>query len=471
MSPYDEIHDESGAMRLPYAALETRAGARVTQPPAPQVEELGRRGVVGSRAIFPVPLVLDEAEFESVLAPGVLQRAFALQSLFADIVLGTGRVVESGLLSREDLMAILASESEDHDALRDLWRGRQRDDVTFVYAPDLVRDPSGRWLVLEDNIGCVGGVADGPVVLKRFLDVSGLSLRSAVPHRSALADALSAYLDRVGLSRSDDGLFGIPGTRSQCSGPEFQTAWKAEILRELGIAAYQPEELLAGLLGGEFRPSALINLSATQASAFKDLARKVFTNSDLPTFGAPCVGVVASKSFHALGDGIVSLYLDERPVLGTPPTRLMGDIPDALPEEGVLKRSSGCGGTEVFFLDELQGEADRHALLARVRSWGPCAAVVQERVHRSVIEPVGGIAEIAAAVEIRLVVYVYGWMSAGVDQIVSGRATTPRPERLGGPTRDVLHLPVVLEAVGQALSSHTNHHVSSEQRHGEGPAE
>jgi hypothetical protein len=43
------------------------------------------------------------------------------------------------------------------------------------YAPDLVREPGGRWVVIEGNVGCVGGYADSSFVLETYKQATGLT--------------------------------------------------------------------------------------------------------------------------------------------------------------------------------------------------------------------------------------------------------------------------------------------------------
>jgi hypothetical protein len=45
-------------------------------------------------------------------------------------------------------------------------------------------------------------------------------------------------------------------------------------------------------------------------------------------------------------------------VIRSASSRLVREQPDLLPKQNVLKRSNGCQGTEVFFLDEVQGHDD-----------------------------------------------------------------------------------------------------------------
>src|SRR2546430_407173 len=152
LEQYNEIYDETGAKRPPYVAFEARLCQDVAQPAASLVNKLSQRGIVGTEGIYSVPLILDEANFREVIVPGVLQRAFALQELFADIALGSGKIVSNGLISEDDLNHILRSEGTNLRLVRRQWRGQARDQIRFVYGPDIVRDQCGRWVVLEDNV-------------------------------------------------------------------------------------------------------------------------------------------------------------------------------------------------------------------------------------------------------------------------------------------------------------------------------
>jgi len=243
-----------------------------------------------------------------------------------------------------------------------------------------------------------------------------------------------------------DHLYGIPGAQSLTTqaAVDFETSWKAATLQSLGMRVTQPDALLNTIAEGRAEPAALINLSATLSAAYHQLADTVFTDRAVPVFGAPSVGLIASKSFHALGDALIALYLNEPSLLDTPPTRLVREVPATLPENGVLKRANGCGGTEVFFLDAVH---DPSALLDALKAWGPCGAVMQERVSQSVLAPSDGTMEGAASVEVRPIVYVIGWRTAMVAEIVSARAMPRGSQRHGNISRGAQFLPVLLEPV------------------------
>ena len=444
VAQYNEIYDEARAKRPAYAAFESRVCASVTQPSASIVNKLHHKKTVGNAGLYAIPLILDEAHFREVLVPGLLQRAFSLQELFSDLVCGSGKIVSDGLLSEEELDHILRSEGTDQRTLRRQWRGQAHDQIRFVYGPDLIRDPRGRWVVLEDNVGCVGGVAAGRVVRDIYLQASGFPLHPDCDHGSDLERALLAFLHRVSLVPGHDHLYGIPGVQSlnMHAAVDFETSWKANTLQSLGISVTQPDELLNTIAKGRAEPAAIINLSATLSSAYQKLADTVFTDWDIPVFGAPSVGLIASKSFHALGDALIALYLNEAALIDTPPTQLLREVPATLPKHGVLKHTNGCGGTEVFFLDAVH---DPSALLNSLKAWGPCGAVMQERISQSVLTPINGTIAGAASIEVRPIVYVIGWRTAMVANIVSARAIPSGSNRHGNISRGAQFLPVLLE--------------------------
>ena len=444
MPVYDEIYDENGTMRGPYAAIQRRTGIDVTKPSGHAVATL-RSGAPGSdRPIHPIPLVLDEDEYQSTIVPGLLQRAFVLQALFEDIAIGPGKVLDTGILRPEELGWIVLSEGIEAEALRRMWRGQSREQIRFVYGPDLVRNPAGEWVSLEDNIGCVGGVARGTATRDAYLKATGLAADLARTSPGDLARAVEAFLDQAGMKSNSKGIYGIAGwTSANGKDPnDFETAWKADRLRSLGICVTQPEDLLDLIRRGAAHVSAIVNLSATMAFAYRQLAEATFVTAKTPVMGAPCVGLTASKSFLAFDQALATVYLGEQLMIRSASSCLVHEPQVRLPGKGVLKRSNGCGGTEVFFLDEIRGEVTREDLLTKLRAWGPCAAILQETIERSVL--IG--ASDPAALEIRPIVYVYGWRKAIVGEVVTARANPARGERRGNLSRGAFLVPVLREA-------------------------
>lgn len=440
--PYDEIHDETGTERRQYAAIHARSGIDVTRPDSSVVAALR-----GAR-IHPVPLVLDEDEVRSTLVPGVLQRALMLQALFEDIAIGSARVIDNGLLRPEELESILESGGLGAKPLRQLWKGQSREQIRFVYGPDLARNADGEWVVIEDNVGCVGGVAEGRATRDAYLQAVGLAAGAGHTSRTDLARAIDFFLERIGVRPNTGGLFGIAGWTSPggCDPNDFETRCKADCLRAFGMTLTQPEELLDRIREGAADPAAIVNLSATLTAAYRDLARLAFTTRRVPVFGAPGVELIASKSFLPFDQALAQEYLGEPLILRSASSRLVGERPDRLPAEGVLKRSAGCQGTEVFFLDEAHDESESRRLLDALGEWGPCAAILQEHVTRSVLAGTGIGSPDTVRLEIRPLVYVYGWQAAFVGEAVSGRAAAANADRRGNVSRGASFLPVLREA-------------------------
>ena len=447
MAAYDAIRDETGALRTPYAAFQARTGIDVTQPPEPVVSDLLRCSLVGSQEIYPVPFILDEDEYHSTIVPAMLQRAFLLQALFEDVAIGSTKLLNAGILAADELDRILLSEGASIASLRRLWHGQPREQIRFVYGPDLVQSRAGNWVVLEDNVGCVGGVAHASATLEAYLQATGLPAEIPCGARGDLEQAVNAFLDRTGVNRNQGGLYGFAGWNSPGGGcsPDFETRRKADCLRSFGIAVTDPDELLDRLCRETTEISAIVNLSSTMSPAYQSLATYFFKMSNVPVFGAPCVGLVASKSFLPFDEDLARLYLDEPLMIRSASSRLIRKPPDRLPSEGVLKRSNGCQGTEVYFLEDLRDDAARGVLLAALRGWGPCASIWQELVERSVL-PGSEPGRRSAILELRPIVYVYGWRAALVAQVLAGRAITTGG-RLGNVSRGACLLPVLRQVL------------------------
>jgi uncharacterized circularly permuted ATP-grasp superfamily protein len=186
-TPYDEVFDVDGVVRPAYEALRCRTNRDPLAPSASAVERLRESPLGDDIRTLPVPLALEEAEYRTVQA-GVAQRALALQALFDDIVTSGGwsLAAESGITSCL-LEEILEGHGTGLDALRRLWESHDRAEIRFVYAPDLARRPDGRWTVLEDNVGCVGGTADSFFVADAYARAVGLP-----PPEPAMADLVRA---------------------------------------------------------------------------------------------------------------------------------------------------------------------------------------------------------------------------------------------------------------------------------------
>lgn len=115
--------------------------------------------------IHPMPRVLTVDEHVRV-REGIAQRARVLAAFLDDVHSGRMRFLEAGIMTREQFLRI-AQRSGDAWFLGRMTRGNWAQ----AYAPDIIRNAAGEWVVLEDNTGDVGGRGDVQDLQRVFLEV------------------------------------------------------------------------------------------------------------------------------------------------------------------------------------------------------------------------------------------------------------------------------------------------------------
>jgi len=415
--PYDEAFKLDGALRHPYVELRRRLGTDPLRPAAATWQRLRDRPWGDDARVLPIPWALDGAEYASVVQAGTSQRARALQLFFADLVLGPQRFLEGASLTRERLQLILTSEGTSLAHLRSLWSGHAAEEVRFVYGPDLVRGPDGHWLLLEDNVGCVGGSADGHAVWSLYLDAAGARRRCVPPAEPDLRVALRTWLDRLGLSCGDGGVVGLLGC--EASGLRcvliHENARRRRILEQAGVGVADPGQLRRLLSDGGLR--AILNFHILPELIDEAFHRRI------ALFNAPGTGILGNKALLPHVGEMIRFFLGEEPVIATPPTHVCqdGTLPPQ-PGDWVVKSASGCQGTEVFVL-RCQPPERLAAIRELVReSWPDQAFVAQQRVELSRLSSSGPGSWEAHPVELRPVTYVVGWSQVHVSDRPVGRA-------------------------------------------------
>jgi uncharacterized circularly permuted ATP-grasp superfamily protein len=439
---FNEAFDEDGTLRPSYAALRRRTGWDPLHPTAAVAEQLRDQPLEDDTRILPVPVVIDDTEYQTVIQAGVAQRARALQRLFADLVLGSGEILAAGIGLGEDLLsAILAVEGTSLERLRHLWTGHLRDGVRFVYGPDLVRDPDGRWTVLEDNVGCVGGAADCFFVADRYRTATGLDGCPACRPQPDLAVAVRRWLRRLAAGRQ--GAVAVLGCDTG-DGPWamrlHENARRRLILDMLGIPVIDPGRLRRQSTADGHHVT-VVNFDVD--GSWSDL----FNLPGAALFNAPGTGVLGNKALMPFIDDVIRFYTRQEPILRTPPTRLLTD--GVLPVDTnnwVVKTAAGCQGTEVFVL-RWQPRDRRDLVADRVRKeWSGVAAVAQRYVEPSRLTPAGPTAWDGYRVEIRPVTYVLDWQDAYVSEQPVGKVVSVYDaRRLNNISQGACYAPVLRE--------------------------
>jgi hypothetical protein len=416
-SRYNEVFDVAGNIRAPYRAFQARTGIDPLHRPADWAGPRAHQWVCDSCAMLPVPLVLDDGEFCKTIAAGVQQRALALQALFHDLVQGERWEPRDRLLPTPLFASILEHHGTELVALRRWWSGRPREHVRFTYAPDLLRGPDGVWNVIEDNVGCVGGIVDAHLVLSGYLRQTGSSVAPRMLQGCDLTRAIDAFLMRVGQTTPSPRVVALVGCEGDAEGQRRRRA-----LQAAGVLVLNERELRNAMQHGfSLRTlAAVVNFDATGWLDASELGEEIRGLGDVALMTAPGVEALGNKALLPFVDDIVALYSNAPPILRAAPTELYRAMPSE-PRSRVVKLSNGCQGRHVFFLDALSASA-RAQLGSDLSARGAAAAVLQAHISASVL-PIfsDGTCE-EYQVELRPLAWVIGDGVCVVGETPSGRA-------------------------------------------------
>jgi uncharacterized circularly permuted ATP-grasp superfamily protein len=192
---FDEAYLPDGSPRPLYspllAALEERDLEGLRRQAEAEAERLGLSfGEEGGMAIDPVPRLIDGEEWEA-LERGLRQRARALNAFVLDAY-GDRRIVSAGVVPGH----VLETTAGYEPAMRGLLDPAVPPAAVIGF--DLVRDPSGAFLVLEDNLRMPSGASYAGAMreLSRPLIDSLDAPRPLEGYAQKLAQALGSRGDR-----------------------------------------------------------------------------------------------------------------------------------------------------------------------------------------------------------------------------------------------------------------------------------
>src|SRR5215207_5779344 len=239
---FDEAFTADGSIRpQARAGLEAVVRAGAEELPALVSRTLKRAGVRFSSVegdlefyVDPVPRVITAADWEPVKR-GLAQRVRALNAFVADVY-GEQRIVSEGVVPA----AVIESADYYEPAVRGLsvpggvWIG--------VAGLDIVRDASGEWLVLEDNVRTPSGFAYLHATRRALLEHIDVP-PDATPRPldgeiDLLADTLRAVAPSSARGRR------APVAAVLTDGEHNSAYWEhAWLSRQLGIPLCEPHEL------------------------------------------------------------------------------------------------------------------------------------------------------------------------------------------------------------------------------------
>jgi uncharacterized circularly permuted ATP-grasp superfamily protein len=288
-----------------------------------------------------VPRVIEAAEWAE-LETGLGQRARALNAFVADVY-GARRIVAEGVVPAR----VIDGAANHEPALRGLaapggvWTG--------ILGLDLVRAPSGRFLVLEDNAMTPSGF--GYAVAARRAVAAQLDTPAHVRPRSLaeLPELLRGTLDAVRPAGAEG--IAVVLTDGPGNAAHWEHAWAA---RSIGVPLVTPAGLRShgdrlsydgAHVAAVYRRTNQDRL-ATRVGRLLEPALRAGTLGMVNAFGT---GVADDKLSHAYVPDMIRFYLGEAPRLDAVPTFDLGR-PEALEEvldrlgELVVKPRDGHGG-------------------------------------------------------------------------------------------------------------------------------
>ncbi len=116
--------------------------------------QTSKKAFQNDNALDSVPRILTPAEAQEI-QKGVDQRARALRAFLKDHYSGKRYYAKSGLIPENVVQGIIARAGE--SAFDGLINPNT---ISFMYGPDIIRDARGKWRVIEDNPGFIGGLGD-----------------------------------------------------------------------------------------------------------------------------------------------------------------------------------------------------------------------------------------------------------------------------------------------------------------------
>jgi uncharacterized circularly permuted ATP-grasp superfamily protein len=360
-APFDEDRDAAGNPRPGYEPmLQALAGVDLEQLRSAVEQRLADDGVTFGGQPFvvdPVPRLLAAEEWATVEC-GLAQRTRALNRFLTDVY-GARRIVDAGIV---DAATIDGAEGYEPDVRHRRGGGAPRAPIIGF---DLVRDPDGRFLVLEDNLRTPSGIA--------YLVAARRALAAVLPHGPPRPRPVDPVIyELLGAV--------LRAAAPRCSGPDPLIVLVSDgpgnvayyehssIAQALGIALVTADQLRAE----EDALYVVLDDGATRAvdvvyrrtdedrvrdehgemTAIAELLTPAWLAGRIGLVNAFGNGVADDKLVHSHVEDFVRFYLDEQPLIASVPTRAL-DTPEAgrdaierLPEL-VIKPRHGHGGAGV----------------------------------------------------------------------------------------------------------------------------
>ena len=389
----DEDRDADGALRPGYAEAFSALAGRDLGELCHSVADHLRRGEVsfGSEpfVVDPLPRLIPAAEWDP-LAAGLAQRARALNCFLRDAY-AERRIVTEGVIPADVI--------DDAEGFEPDLVGRlpATGSPAAIIGFDLVRAPSGEFLVLEDNLRTPSGYSYALAARRALLELLPEGLPRPRPIEPLTFELLAAALGAA--APAPAGRDRPVSSAVLTDGPENVAYYEhALTARHLGVPLLTPAELepdghgLSARVADGSRRHVDVIYRRTDEDRIRDehgeltevaaLLMPAWLSGELGLVNAFGNGVADDKCAHGHVEDFIRFYLHEEPLVGSVPSHSPRTAAEARAVIGrlaqlVVKPRHGHGGEGVVI-----GAEAGPAELSRV------AAELELHPERYIVQPV-----------------------------------------------------------------------------------
>ena len=370
---FDEAFAADGTPRAHYAALIEE----VERSGLGEMERVLRERIAAERITFdgrpfdldPIPRILTASEWHALEA-GLVQRAQALEC-FVDDAYGDQRIVRAGVIPTRVI--------ETCDFYEPRLRGAPVPGGRLaVCGFDVVRDASGAFMVLEDNLRTPSGIAYALAARElggaQLAERAGLRLRAIDETPAMLATALGEVAGEadgaaVVLTDGPGGAYPEHSRLARETGALLVTP--AELERD-GDALRTREGELIGLVYRRSNEDRLWDARTGEETELGRLLAAPVLAGRVAIANAFGAGVGDDKLTHGYVERMIRFYLSEDPLIPSVPSvdlEVAGEPAATLAnlDQMVVKPREGQGGEGVAVPDDI-GAAEREELRQTVRA-------------------------------------------------------------------------------------------------------
>ncbi len=150
---YNEVYDQNGNVRPAYKGV-IEIYESLTPAQKRSFKKQSLRDFSKDNSLLPIPRIFTQSEYD-LLVRGVKQRGKAIQRFLKDHYSGRKNYLKDNILPPTIIERIINRNHEQE------WQDYLKaSHISFWYGPDVVRADDGKFYVLEDNPGFVGGFGD-----------------------------------------------------------------------------------------------------------------------------------------------------------------------------------------------------------------------------------------------------------------------------------------------------------------------